>query len=126
MALRMVKNLCIHAVRATFLTFPAARSRSSKALLCGLERVATRVPLSNPGRTGAPAPDRAPTAAGPPVALAGRHADQGRARLPRERPPLGACQQPRAGTPGPHALGTLPQSVLVPPPRAGPEPRLAG
>jgi hypothetical protein len=51
MALRMVKNLCLHAVKATFLTFPAARSRSYKALIRGLSRVATRVPLESTVRT---------------------------------------------------------------------------
>ena len=53
-----------------------------------------------------------------------RHADQGRDLLPRERPQLGECQQQRAGTHGPHALGTLQQIVMFPPQRAGPEPRL--
>ena len=73
----------------------------------------------------APAPDRAPTAEGATVAIAGRHADQGRDLLPRARPQLGACPPQRAGPHGPHARGTLPQIVIFPPPRAGPEPRLA-
>src|SRR5262249_39292986 len=34
----MVKNLCLQAVKATFFPLPAARSRSSKALLRGLSR----------------------------------------------------------------------------------------
>src|SRR6266567_19853 len=71
-----------------------------------------------------PAPDRAPTAEGPTVAIEGRHADQGRDLLPRERPQLGEFQQQRAGTHGPNALGTLQQIVIFPPQRASPEQRL--
>src|SRR6266481_2818386 len=67
-----------------------------------------------------PAPDRAPTAEGPTVAIEGRHADQGRDLLPRERPQLGEFQQQRAGTHGPNALGTLQQIVIF----VGSSPRL--
>ena len=63
----------------------------------------------------APAPDRAPTAAGPTVAIAGRHAASGRAVLPCARPQLGKFQPQRAGTHGPKALGTLQQGVVFPP-----------
>src|SRR6266571_1574879 len=69
----------------------------------------------------APAPDRAPPAEGPTVAIEGRHADQGRDLLPRECPQLGEFQQQRAGTHGPNALGTLQQIVVFPPQWAGPE-----
>ena len=51
MALRMVKKVCLQAVHATFFPFPAARRRSYKACICGLERVATRGPLANTVRT---------------------------------------------------------------------------
>ena len=59
----MVKNLCLQAVRATFLTFPAACSRSSQALIRGLQRVATSLPRK-PGTariTNACLPDLAET-----------------------------------------------------------------
>jgi hypothetical protein len=72
----------------------------------------------------APAPDRAPTAESPTVAIEGRHADSGRDVLPCERPQLGKFQQQRAGTYGPNALGTLQQIVVFPPQWAGPERRL--
>src|SRR5207245_865235 len=45
-----------------------------------------------------PAPERAPTTAGPPVAMAGRHPDAGRAVLPCARPQRGPCPPHRAGT----------------------------
>src|SRR6266849_3881465 len=69
----------------------------------------------------APAPAHAPPAEGPPVTMQRRHADQGGALLPRERPQRGEFQPQRAGTHGPNALGTLPQVVMFPPQRAGPE-----
>jgi hypothetical protein len=72
----------------------------------------------------APAPDHAPPAEGPTGTMQRRHADQGRALLPRARPHLGEFQEQRAGTHGPNTLGTLQQLVIVPPQRAGPEHRL--
>src|SRR5574341_1645839 len=74
----------------------------------------------------APAPDRAPTAEGPTVAIEGRHTDQGRDLLPRERPQRGEFPQQRVGTHGPNALGTLQYIVVFPPQGAGPEQRLEG
>ena len=56
--------------------------------------------------------------------MQGRHADQRRDLLPRERPQLGELQQQRPGTHRPNARGTLQQIVVVPPQRAGPERRL--
>src|SRR4029450_10957184 len=55
----------------------------------------------------ASAPDRAPTAESPTVAIEGRHADQGCDLLPRERPQRGEFPQERPGTHRPNARDTL-------------------
>ena len=55
----------------------------------------------------AASPNGAPTPHGPTVAIEGRHTDQGRDLLPRERPQLGEFQHQRPGTHGPNARGTL-------------------
>ena len=72
----------------------------------------------------AASPHRPPTAEGPTVAMAGRHADPRRALLAREGPQLGEFQHQRPGTHGPNARGTLQQVVVFPPERAGAEQRL--
>jgi hypothetical protein len=51
MAFRIVKNLRMQAVKATFLALPAAQRRSSQALSTELYRTATRVLMYKVART---------------------------------------------------------------------------
>ena len=93
MALSIVNNVCIHAVRATFLRFPAASSRGAKAVICGLQRVATQRAHGQHGaHMRAPSPHGAPAPQGPP----GRHG--GAPRRPRPRC-AAACASPTRGVP---------------------------
>ena len=60
------------------------------------------------------APPRSADRGGPTVAIAGRHADEGRDVLPCERPQRGKFPQQRTRTHGPNALGTLQQIIVLP------------
>ena len=101
-------------------------SRGEQPLVKSFDpRVVTRGPEGAHGQDDAhvraATPNGAPTPQGPTVAMEGCYTHQGRARLPRERPQCGEFQPQRPRTHGPNTWGTLPQIVVFPPPRAGPQ-----
>jgi hypothetical protein len=124
--LRRVNNVCLHAVKATFLPGPAGKEPFVK----GLDPwVVTRGHEGAPRQHGAPmgaaAPDRAPATERPTGTMPRRYADQGGTLLPREHPQRGEFQPQRPSTHGPHPWDTRPPIIVFPPPRAGPAERLA-
>lgn len=98
MALRIVSNLCMQAVSATFLVLPAASKRAYRARKIGLRRLPTSAAMYNAALTVLRPPQTVRlTAQSAAVTIEWRQSDQCADLLAVKDPKLGKIRQQRHG-----------------------------